>query len=276
MSRVKSWFTWQIRKLRRTRFPAAAKVFVSSWKSDARVSRAHADQGNPANPLQRYFESKTEGRGVWKWTHYFDVYHRHLAKFVGREVSILEIGIYSGGSLEMWREYFGGGCKIYGVDIQDACTCYESDSVKIFVGDQADRTFWRRFRKEVPVIDVIIDDGGHQDDQQVVTLEEMLPHVSRGGVYICEDVHGTGRGLTRYAQVLADQLNAARINGDNGERSLYSPATPLQMDIKSVHFYPYITVIEKTEAPFAEFIAPRHGTQWQPFLDEPAEKASKA
>ena len=44
---------------------------------------------------------------VWKWKHYCDVYHRHFSKFVGREVHVLEVGIYSGGSLQMWREYFG-------------------------------------------------------------------------------------------------------------------------------------------------------------------------
>jgi hypothetical protein len=59
--------------------------------------------------------------------------------------------------------------------------------IKIFIGDEEDRKFWRRFKAEVPAVDIVIDDGGHQTQQQVVTLEELLPHLRPGGVYICED-----------------------------------------------------------------------------------------
>ena len=140
------------------------------------------------NPLEAYFDAHTTGRGIWKWRHYFDVYHRHFSKFVGKEVHILEIGIFSGGSLGMWKEYFGPRCRIYGVDVSDACKEYEDDTVKVFVGDQADRSFWKRFKKEVPVIDIVIDDGGHKPHQQIATFEELLPHMRGGGVYVCEDV----------------------------------------------------------------------------------------
>src|SRR5258705_12598301 len=101
------------------------------------------------NPLASYFRSHKEGPGIWKWMHYFDVYHRHFSKFVGREVHVLEIGIYSGGSLPMWREYFGGQSHIYGVDIEDACRVYAGERIKVMIGDQADRTFWAEFRKTV-------------------------------------------------------------------------------------------------------------------------------
>ncbi len=50
------------------------------------------------NPLRDYFEANREGPGIWRWQHYFDIYHRHFARFVGREVNVLEIGVYSGGS----------------------------------------------------------------------------------------------------------------------------------------------------------------------------------
>ena len=114
------------------------------------------------NPLRMYFDSHAVGRGIWKWNHYFDIYHRHFQKFVGREVHVLEIGVYSGGSLEMWKSYFGPKSRIYGVDIEEDCRVYEDDSVRILVGDQADRSFWNRFKDEVAAVDVIIDDGGHQ------------------------------------------------------------------------------------------------------------------
>src|SRR5215467_12872779 len=125
-----------------------------------------------SNPLASYFLSHKEGPGIWKWMHYFDIYDRHFSKFVGREVHVLEIGIYSGGSLPMWREYFGEQSHIYGVDIEEACRAYEGERIKIMIDDQADRMFWAEFKKSVPVIDILIDDGGHLAEQQLVTLEE--------------------------------------------------------------------------------------------------------
>jgi hypothetical protein len=74
-----------------------------------------------ANPLKLYFDTHAEGPGIWKWIHYFAIYHRYFSKFVGREVHVLEIGVYGGGSLQMWREYFGPNCRVYGVDIEEAC-----------------------------------------------------------------------------------------------------------------------------------------------------------
>jgi hypothetical protein len=85
----------------------------------------------------------------------------------------------------MWRSYLGPGCRVYGVDIQD-CRAFESEGVRIFISDQADPDFWRRFREDVRVLDVVIDDGGHMYEQQTVTLEQLLPHlqemVGRDGI----------------------------------------------------------------------------------------------
>ena len=160
------------------------------------------------NPLWEYFESHREGRGIFKWTHYFEIYQRHLSKFVGRNPQVVEIGIYSGGSLGLWRHYFGPGCHVSGIDIQEECKSYQDSDTSIYIGDQADRGFWKRFRDESPAVDVLIDDGGHSPEQQRVTLEEMLPYLRPGGVYLCEDVHGVNNAFAAYAHKLADLLNA--------------------------------------------------------------------
>jgi hypothetical protein len=214
--------------------------------------------------LRTYFDNVREGPGVWKWLHYFDVYHRHLHKFVDRPVSVVEIGIYSGGSLEMWRHYFGPGCRVHGVDIQPECKVYENDFTTVHIGDQADRRFWKRFRECVPTVDVLIDDGGHTPEQQVVTLEEMLPHLRPGGVYICEDVVGVGNKFAAYAYALAEGFNNWR--PDPGRTVQNSRPSAFQAAIASVHLYPFVFVVEKRDSPVEEFLGPKHGTQWQPFL----------
>lgn len=212
------------------------------------------------NPLYEYFVNNLEGRGIWKWEHYFDVYHRHLAKFVGEEVNLMEVGIYSGGSLGMWQYYLGPLSTIYGVDIEKACKTYESENVNVFIGDQEDPIFWKQTKEVAPKVDVLIDDGGHQADQQIVTLQEMLPHLTRGGVYICEDISGRNNRFASYVSGLCDELNSANIL-ESGEVEPIG----LQKDIYSVHQYPFITVIEKTACVPKRFSAPKYGTEWQPF-----------
>jgi hypothetical protein len=270
---VKAWYRRiGARKERRHRFGQVMERAPASHRAHEFVRGYRdvlPDDGEPAavaertNPLWEYFASHKEGNGIWKWEHYFDVYHRHLSQFVGREVNLLEIGIYSGGSLGMWRSYFGERSHIYGVDIEDACRAYEDEHVSVFIGDQADRSFWVDSKEEVRGIDILIDDGGHTAEQQQVSLEEMLPYLRPGGVYVCEDVHGRYNQFAAFAAGLVDELNEVRrIPGP----LLQSEVTPFQASVYSLHFYPYIMVIEKHQRPMHRLAAPKHGTRWQPFL----------
>lgn len=215
------------------------------------------------NPLFKYFQNHREGPGIWKWEHYFEIYHRHFAGFIGKKVNVLEIGIYSGGSLRMWQSYFGDKCHIYGVDIEAACKAYEEERVSVIIGDQSDRNFWRTFRENVSDIDILIDDGGHTPGQQQITLEEMLPHLRPGGIYLCEDIHGRTNKFSAFAAGLVHELNGMnRMSGT----LLQSNVTQFQSSIHSIHFYPYLVVIEKHGIPLKQLSAPKHGTEWQPFL----------
>lgn len=227
------------------------------------------DTTDQSNPLRLFFNAHTEGRGIWKWHHYFDIYDRHLRRFRDRAVRVVEVGIYSGGSLEMWKDYFGPRCEIYGIDIEPACKMYEGNSVRVFIGDQSDRNFWERFKQEIQGVDIVIDDGGHLPEQQIVTFEELLPHLRPGGVYICEDVHGTLNAFAAYVYGAAQNLNASdrgQENAANSERRLVYGASPFQSAVRSIHLYPFMTVVERTEAAIAELISTKRGTQWQPFL----------
>jgi hypothetical protein len=249
----------------------AAPFTVRGYKSNRNwpIFTKPQDLRAEPNPLRDFFNRRREGRGIWKCDHYFDIYHRHLRQFRGRDVHVLEIGIYSGGSLEMWREYFGSAAHIYGVDIEPACKFYEDSMTKVFVGDQADRQFWERFRKETPILDVVIDDGGHKPEQQIASLEELLPHLRPGGVYICEDVSQVFNPFCSYMNGMVHQLNAywgAESNVDDNERRVVYKPTSFQSAVRSVHFYPFITVVERTRSPVAELVAPKRGTEWQPFF----------
>lgn len=215
------------------------------------------------NPLETYFDRHITGPGIWKWRHYFDIYHRHLARFVGREVHVVEVGVYSGGSLTMWRDYFGPECHVYGVDIEPACRAYENDSVSIFIGDQGDPAFWRELVDKVPRIDVVIDDGSHVPAHQIVTLEALLPRIQPGGVYLCEDVLHPTNEFHDYVNGLARNLHWMGLSDAPNQHR----PTDFQHAVHSIHLYPYVTVVEVRSDAIDMLEAPKHGTEWQPFFD---------
>jgi hypothetical protein len=210
------------------------------------------------NPLEAYFDNYGEGPGIWKWRHYFPIYHRHFSKFIDRPVKVVEIGIYSGGSLGMWKSYFGSDCRLFGVDIEPACAAYEDDVTRVFIGDQADPGFWRQFVAEVGEVDVVIDDGGHLPHQQIATFQSLIPHMRHGGVYLCEDLGGIANPFHDYVAGFARNLHTT---------TAYVPeVTNFHQAVASVHFYPYVAVVEIPDAPVAEFRTDRAGSEWQPFL----------
>lgn len=247
--------------------------FADRWSeaNEARETKnpqTETERGpEPSNPLREYFEANTSGPGIYKWLHYFEIYDRHLAKFVGQDIHLLEIGVFSGGSLGMWRSYFGPKLRMTGVDIEPACKAYENEHARIVIGDQEDRAFWRKFWAESPPVDVIIDDGGHTPEQQRVTLEECLPRLRPGGVFICEDIHRVRNRFNSFLDGLGSALNPM-IYGDDpsppGNRRV--AATPFQARIHSIHRYPYVAVIETRRDLMPALHSVRRGSEWQPFL----------
>jgi SAM-dependent methyltransferase len=250
-----------VHRLRSTeRAVQSARFFARGYRHGQHfpAPRAPATEAAPATagPLQAYFDAHTEGPGIWKWRHYFDIYERHLERFRGTPVHIVEIGVLGGGSLQMWHDYFGPETHVYGIDINPDSRKLTRDGVEIFIGDQGDPKFWERFLEGEPTIDVVIDDGGHTARQQAVTIESLLAHVRPGGVYICEDIHGPFQPFHSFVDGLTRPLS------DIGLPREPNPANSLQQQIASVHRYPILTVIEKSASATSRFEAPRHGTIW--------------
>jgi cephalosporin hydroxylase len=202
------------------------------------------------NPLERHFRAN-EGRLIHKWLHYFDIYDRHFSAFRKQPVTVLEFGVSHGGSLQMWKEYFGRKARIIGVDIEPKCAKLGGKQIEIVIGDQEDRNFLRQLRDRIGPIDIVIEDGGHTMTQQINTFEEIWPGVRDGGVFLIEDLHTSywekyGGGNKRpgtfieYAKDLVDQLNAwhsqdpSTLDVDDYTRS-----------IRGMHIYDSIIVFDK-------------------------------
>src|SRR5215813_4244524 len=223
------------------------------------------------NPLADYFY-RNPGRGICRWHHYLEIFHRHLAKFRGRSPIVVEIGVAFGGSLKMWRDYFGPGTEVVGIDVDPACKQFEEKGIHVLIGDQANRTFLASVREQVPRIDILIDDGGHRMEQQIATFEELYPHIHTDGVYTCEDVHTSfwpkwGGGyrnkdtFLEHMKGLVDRLSSWEAE----EPQL--PVDEFARTTHSIHFYTSMVVVEKRKMePPRQFLT--HGEQWAPGTTE--------
>lgn len=209
------------------------------------------------NDLRMFFDSN-EGGLIHKWEHYFDIYEQHFSRYRGTDVHVVEFGVFQGGSLQMWKQYFGDKASVFGIDINPACKALKEDQIQIVIGDQGDRTFLRSLRGVIPRIDILIDDGGHRMEQQIRTFEELYPAIDDNGIYLCEDMHtsyrrGWGGGyrhrgsFAEYSKTFIDSLNAWHCQ----EPEKLS-VTDFTKSTYSLHYYDSILVIEKKpkDAPF--------------------------
>tara|TARA_B100000963_G_C22587639_1_gene653918 strand:+ start:564 stop:1364 length:801 start_codon:yes stop_codon:yes gene_type:complete len=124
-----------------------------------------------------------------KHTNYFPVYDQLFKYYRGKNITFVEIGIFSGGSLFMWRNFFGKRAKIIGIDLNPASKKFEKYGFQIFIGDQSKESFWDSFFKKVGKVDIILDDGGHTNYQQIITTNKCIPMIKDKGKLVIEDVH---------------------------------------------------------------------------------------
>lgn len=215
------------------------------------------------NPLYQYF-AKNGGRLIHKWIHYFPIYHHHLQHLRGRDIVFLEFGVSHGGSLQMWKDYFGSGSTIIGVDIDPRCQALEEARVVVRIGDQESREFLQDLVDEFEAFDVVLDDGGHMMSQQINTFEEIFPFVREDGIFMVEDLLTSYRpnykgGLRKpgtfieYSKNLIDRMHAWHSHEPGFEPDAFTRTA------HGLHFYDSILVIEKHP-----IVPPRHEKRGRP------------
>jgi hypothetical protein len=203
------------------------------------------------NPLVDYLRRNPDGRLLHKWDHYFDIYHRHLARLRGQRLTLIEIGVFNCGSLQMWREYLGPDATIVGVDVNPECEKFAERQIEVVIGDQSNREFLCSLAARYPDSAILIDDGGHRMHQQIATFEELYPRLRPDGVYICEDTHSSylpmfGGGYRQphtfieTAKGLIDSLHAFH----SPDHAQFTP-DDFTRTTDSMHFYDSVVVFEK-------------------------------
>ena len=124
---------------------------------------------------------------------YLPVYEELLQKKKLSAKSVLEIGIYYGGSIKLWKDYFKNA-KVYAVELFDlrhvwdvlkhderiilytSTDAYNPQFVKTKLADQGLR------------FDMILDDGPHTLESMKSCIQLYLPLLADDGILIIEDI----------------------------------------------------------------------------------------
>jgi hypothetical protein len=122
---------------------------------------------------------------------YLSIYEKYFSNYRNTLDNFLEIGLWKGESIKMWREYFNVG-NLVGADILDL-SHIKLHNTQIHICDQSSRDELESLvKKTYNQYDIIIDDGGHMMHQQQITLGTMFKYLKSGGVFVIEDLHTSG------------------------------------------------------------------------------------
>ena len=177
-----------------------------------------------------------------KLSTYFNVYDQLLSQYRNESIVFLEIGILDGGSLFMWRDFFGPQARIIGVDLNPEAKKWEKEGFEIFIGDQSSTEFWKKTLNSIGKLDIVLDDGGHTYEQQIMTTESVIPFINDGGVIIVEDCHTSYMkkfgfrklSFINYAKKLIDNINKRYVEFDN---------KTAEKRVWSIHFFESIVAL---------------------------------
>lgn len=124
-----------------------------------------------------------------KFHNYTKVYANYFNHIRKNSIKFLEIGIQKGNSVKLWESYFPNA-ELHFIDIDDSFIKYYSSRSLYHYVDQENFAEMDQLASSLGGnFDVIIDDGGHTMNQQIVSFQALFPYVNSGGLYIIEDLH---------------------------------------------------------------------------------------
>lgn len=139
------------------------------------------------------FESQ-KGRTSDKWDSYLTVYDGAFAPYRTQRISLLEIGIQNGGSLEVHARYFANHQLIVGCDIHPRCASLvypDHDKIRVVVGDANALETRTKIASLSADFDIIIDDGSHKSNDIILSFLNYFPRLKPGGLFVVEDLHAS-------------------------------------------------------------------------------------
>jgi len=184
-----------------------------------------------------------KGEHTFQGRSYLDIYDEYFKGKRAEVRKVVEIGVFRGSSLRMWKEYFYNA-TIYGIDNQPECANVAQDNIVVFVESQNDP----RISLLVPdALDFVLDDGSHVVNLTLRSFELLFPKLKSGGLYAIEDLNYS------YHELWPPMVQAFPELGLNNSRDLLNSFLLKAIQdldkgvgsIKSIHFYHELCLIEK-------------------------------
>lgn len=187
---------------------------------------------------------------------YMDVYEKFSAHRRESIMSILEIGVKEGRSLPVWRDYYPNA-QVYGLDVNPGCAALDlGDRVHITIGHQENVEALEALAHRAGGFDIVIDDGSHLVEHQIISAQALLPHVRQGGFYAIEDLscsymQDIGLGMQRghwFYDYLGDDpatVHNDRAAFDRFVLDIVKRIDHMEGDVVAVHCYSQLCILEK-------------------------------
>ena len=140
--------------------------------------------------LQRLYEDHV-GKVSDKWSIYLVEYDRAFRDYRDEAISLLEIGVQNGGSLEIWSTYFPNARAFVGCDINPDCAklVFDDPRISVVVGDANSDSAAAAMLARAPTFDIVIDDGSHRSGDIERSFARYFPRLNDGGIFVAEDIH---------------------------------------------------------------------------------------
>src|SRR5580704_16599712 len=110
-----------------------------------------------------------QGNVCDKWSFYLEEYERIFTTYRDARISLFEVGVQNGGSLEIWRKVCVNATTIIGCDIDPNCANVRFDDprIAVIVADATTDHGERQILQKCSSFDIIIDDGSHRSSEIV-------------------------------------------------------------------------------------------------------------
>lgn len=122
---------------------------------------------------------------------YIDVYESLFSQKKLSAKKVLEIGIYHGGSIKLWNEYFINA-DVYALDILKLHNLPDfiknKERINVFAGVNAYNDLFIKENLSDKKFDMILDDGPHTLESMVDFIKKYLPLLTSDGILVIEDV----------------------------------------------------------------------------------------
>jgi 23S rRNA U2552 (ribose-2'-O)-methylase RlmE/FtsJ len=146
---------------------------------------------------------------------YEDVYHELFDARRLDVYAVLELGVFRGGSLRAWRDYFTNA-DIVGYDIDPGTMIYGEPRITTVCGDVRSAIGLATVA-DLHKYDVIIDDASHRPIDQFHALKRLWSRLNSGGIYVIEDLDMNRNGaeiLTTCTLIVRGQAAVSLHLGD--------------------------------------------------------------